>query len=56
MLRSKISALAMADLVKETGLSATTARNQLLRLGNRVTRPETLSDSGGAFQPHLFHP
>jgi hypothetical protein len=28
----------MADLVKETGLSVTAARKQLLRLGNRVTR------------------
>jgi hypothetical protein len=28
----------LADLVKETGLSVTAARNQLLRLGNRVTR------------------
>lgn len=31
-------AFSMADLVKETGLSATAARFQLLRLGNRVTR------------------
>ena len=31
-------AFPLADLVKETGLSVTAARNQLLRLGNRVTR------------------
>src|SRR5205807_2774234 len=31
-------AFPMADLVKETGLSVIAARNQLLRLGNRVTR------------------
>ena len=32
-------AFPLADLVKETGLSITAARNQLLRLGNRVVRP-----------------
>ena len=31
-------AFPLADLVKETGLSVTAARNQLLRLKNRVTR------------------
>jgi hypothetical protein len=31
-------AFPLADLVKETGLSVTAARKQLLRLGNRVTR------------------
>jgi hypothetical protein len=31
-------AFPLADLVTETGLSVTAARNQLLRLGNRVTR------------------
>ena len=31
-------AFPMADLVKETGLSVIAASNQLLRLGNRVTR------------------
>jgi hypothetical protein len=31
-------AFPLADLVKETGLSVTAAKNQLLRLGNRVTR------------------
>jgi hypothetical protein len=31
-------AFPLADLVKETRLSVTAARNQLLRLGNRVTR------------------
>jgi len=31
-------AFPLADLVKETGLSVTAARNQLLRLENRVTR------------------
>ena len=31
-------AFPLADLVKETGLSVTAARNQLLRLRNRVTR------------------
>ena len=31
-------AFPLANLVKETGLSVTAARNQLLRLGNRVTR------------------
>ena len=31
-------AFPLADLIKETGLSVTAARNQLLRLGNRVTR------------------
>jgi hypothetical protein len=32
-------AFALAELVKETGLSVTAARNQLLRLGDRVVRP-----------------
>lgn len=31
-------AFPLADLVKESGLSVTAARNQLLRLGNRVSR------------------
>jgi AbiEi antitoxin C-terminal domain len=31
-------AFPLADLIKETGLSVTAARNQLLRLGKRVTR------------------
>src|SRR2546427_13176975 len=31
-------AFPLTELVKETGLSVTAARNQLLRLGNRVTR------------------
>ena len=31
-------AFPLADLVKDTGLSVTAARNQLLRLENRVTR------------------
>ncbi len=31
-------AFPLADLINETGLSVTAARNQLLRLGNRVTR------------------
>src|SRR4051794_12032494 len=31
-------AFPLADLVKETGLSVTAARNQLLRLGHRVAR------------------
>ena len=31
-------AFPLADLIKETGLSVTAARNQLLRLGSRVTR------------------
>ncbi len=37
-LASGCVAFPLADLVKETGLSVTAARNQLLRLGNRVTR------------------
>jgi hypothetical protein len=37
-LASGCVAFPLADLVKETGLSVTAARNQLLRLGNQATR------------------